>query len=194
LGLVVAIQLFTLPIYHGALFADRKVRILAHHPFTLKDYQAPFGIIDRTSENITLLGRTPQGKRSLIVIPQEQLKTVAFERIIPFNQFIDELDSAISVSSAVKSEPTSESHATYDETVTGEDLLKDRIQPEIVVKEMSNQTFIQQAIANLRITFEDISSLSESAVEAGELWMARIDAERRIENLKSARGTICPGR
>ena len=50
LGVIVAVQILMLPIYHGALFADRKVRVLAATPGTVQGIAGPLGIVDRTSD------------------------------------------------------------------------------------------------------------------------------------------------
>ena len=65
LALVFALQIIMLPIYHGVLFADRQVRVLAMAPDNLRGLRGPLGIVDRTADHATLLGLDAAGKRSL---------------------------------------------------------------------------------------------------------------------------------
>jgi hypothetical protein len=91
LGLVTALQLLLLPIYHGALLADRKVRVLAQKPRALQQLCKPIGIVDRTSEHVALLASDARGVRLVTVLPVDDLNGIAVERIVTIRKFLGEL-------------------------------------------------------------------------------------------------------
>jgi hypothetical protein len=168
LGALAAVQLFMLPIYHGVLFAERKVRILAAAPETVKEISPPLGIVDRTSQHFTLLGRNTKGKRVLVTVKRDDLNGIPTEDIVSLKKFLEnhlgEHDGAsvdlLAMDGGNRSNPA--------QAPAGEGAAA-TVPPEI------NKSFFQNLISYLHVTFEAIGSLSESAVEAGQLWAVALD-------------------
>ena len=91
LGLVVALQAFMLPIYHGALFADRRVRVLAGVPEGVRGLVMPLAIVDRTADQATLLGSDGSGLRGLTTVALEKLDGIPVRAVVPLADFLGQL-------------------------------------------------------------------------------------------------------
>ena len=91
LGLVVALQAFMLPIYHGALFADRRVRVLAGVPEGVRGLVMPLAIVDRTADQATLLGSDGGGLRGLTTVALEKLDGIPVRAVVPLADFLGQL-------------------------------------------------------------------------------------------------------
>jgi hypothetical protein len=91
LALVVALQAFMLPIYHGALLADRRVRVLAAIPETVRGLVEPVAIVDRTADQATLLGSDGDGQRGLATVALGKLDGIPVRAVVPLEDFLDQL-------------------------------------------------------------------------------------------------------
>jgi hypothetical protein len=85
---VAALQLFMLPVYHGALFADRRVRVLAEMPEAVRGLVTPIAVVDRTAAQATLFGRDGAGRPRLITVALSDLDGVPVEAVIPLEDFV----------------------------------------------------------------------------------------------------------
>lgn len=173
LGFVFSIQLFMLPIYHGALFADRKVRILAAIPDSVKGISAPLGIIDRTSEHITLLGNGVNGNRLLVSIKLDDLNGIPIEKIVNLKEFLGH-ELAASENSGITG--TSGPLSSHDKQESNESKQPDELTIAVSNVADFDETFFGPLVDYLQVTFEAIGSLSNTSVEAGQLWSVEINA------------------
>lgn len=73
LALVLALQLFHLPVLHGALRADRVVPVLQTVPDSASALEGTALIVDRNATVATLFGRTGPSEAALVTIPAEDL-------------------------------------------------------------------------------------------------------------------------
>lgn len=90
LGIVVAIQITLLPMLHGAFFADRKVRVLAAIPDAVKGLKEPLGIVDRSSDHVTLFGLDANDARILVTVKLDDLDGVAVKKIVSLKDFMEQ--------------------------------------------------------------------------------------------------------
>ena len=88
LAMMVALQAFMLPIYHGALFADRRVRVLSQLPAKIQGLVEPVAIVDRTAEQATLLGLDAAGRRGLATVPLAELDGIPVQAVVPLEDFL----------------------------------------------------------------------------------------------------------
>lgn len=158
LCIVVALLFFMLPIYHGALFADRKVRLLAGVPDVVKGIYEPVGIVDHTKEHYTLFGRDDKGEPCLTTIKQDDLYGIPIKRIISLKIFMDTLAKNRSAL-----ESTSNIHKDQEKRMTSDE-------SEV------HKSFFKTLIEELHMVFVSIASLGDGVVQAGQLWSVQIDA------------------
>ncbi len=170
LGIVVAIQQLMLPIYHGALFADRKVQVLAATPSSVQRISRPLGIVDRTSEHATLLGIDGQGQKQLATIKLEDLNGIPINKIVKLKDFLEK-DLAANQEQRVKETPilSDKKHSPGSTPISGDEIMS------------SNDTgaaknVLQTFLDYLQMTFEAIGSLGDSVVESGQLWSVELDS------------------
>jgi len=158
LGIVVAIQIFLLPIFYGSLYADRKVRVLAATPDSVKGLKEPLGIVDRTSDHVTLLGMDNNDERRLVTIKLEDLDGIPIKNIISLNKFVNnEIAHAEGKGGAVMPEKTGQADAKTKNKTEG------------------TKSFFKQLIDNLHVTFENIGSLGDNVVAYGQIWSVEFD-------------------
>ncbi len=173
LGAVVALQLLMLPIYHGVLFAERKVRLLAAGPDTVKTILPPLGIVDRTSNHYTLLGRGADGRRLLTTVKRDDLNGIPIEGIVTLKTFLDNHLGDHGDGSNSQGGKAILAQARQPAPNSGS-IEEKNAQPDTAAQPQSG--FFDSLVNQLQMTFETIGSLSESAVDAGELWSVAIDA------------------
>lgn len=159
LAIVVTMQLFLLPICYGALYADRKVRILAAIPGVVKDLKEPLGIVDRTSDHVTLLGLNKTNERRMVVVKLDELNGVPVKEIVSLKKFVqNELSHA--GEEGVVSMPKK----------TGQDVTTSDSKADV------DRGFFKQLVAYLHVTFENIGSLGGTVVANGQVWSVELDA------------------
>lgn len=158
LCVVVAIIFFMLPIYHGALYADRKVRLLARVPDAVKGVYEPLGIVDHTKEQYTLLGRGADGQPLLTTIKQEDLYGTPIRKVVSLTDFME----TIADNSAVRGSSSSIGTGGEKEMASNESEV--------------NENFLKILINQLHMMFSSIASLGDSVVEAGQPWAVKMDA------------------
>jgi hypothetical protein len=160
LGIVVALQIFLLPISHGALYADRKVRVLAATPDAVKGLKEPLGIVDRTSDHVTLLGLDKNNdERRLVTIKLDALNGIPIKNIVTLRKFVQN-DLIHAEGKGVESVPEKR-----DQKIITSNTKTD-----------INKGFFKQLIDYLHVTFENIGSLGESSVAYGQIWSVAFDA------------------
>jgi len=173
LGGIVSIQIVTLPIYHGALYAGRQVRVLAGSPTTVQGLSAPLGIVDRTSKHVTLLGRDAAGNRRLATIKLDDLNGIPIQKVVTLNEFLQN-DLAASAGPGAEGADGVQARLGRPEP--------DLSQPVNEVKSMApngpdvHKSFFTMLVEYLNLTFEAFGSLGDSAVDAGQLWSVEFDA------------------
>lgn len=158
LGIVVAIQLFLLPIFYGSLYADRKVRVLAATPNAVKGLKEPLGIVDRTSDYVTLLGLDKNDERRLVTIKLDELNGVPVKNIVSLKKFVqNELAYTEGKGWGLIPEKTSQENITSNNTAN------------------VDKAFFKQLIDYLHVTFENIGSLGDNVVAYGQIWSVEFD-------------------
>ena len=80
-----------LPIYHGMLFADRRVRVLAELPAGVRRLATPVAIVDRTADRATLLGRDGDGRRGLAMVALKDLDGLPVHAVMPLEDFLGQI-------------------------------------------------------------------------------------------------------
>lgn len=172
LCVVVAILLFMLPIYHGALFADRKVRLLARVPDAIKGVYEPLGIVDHTKEQYTLFGLDANGSPRLTTIKQEDLYGIPIRKVVSLKNFMEiiaESSKALESTSSIQTSGEKEMESNESD---------------------ANESFFKTLINELHMAFIAIASLGgDSVVQAGQLWSVKLDASGKSSELKQL-GTI----
>ncbi len=161
LYLVLALFVFILPIYHGALFADRKVRVLADVPKAVKNMVEPIGIVDHTKDHKTLFGNDSKGLPSLTIVKHDDLYGHSVQAVISLRQFVNRLATqriALASPSSVENNLERQMATTVSDGVKG-----------------AQKSFFKALIDQLHMAFESIGSLGNSVVQAGQLWSVRID-------------------
>ncbi|OPY76445.1 MAG: hypothetical protein A4E65_03184 [Syntrophorhabdus sp. PtaU1.Bin153] len=88
LAIIAAIQLILVPISYGALYADRKVRVLAAVPDGAKVLKEPLGIVDRGSGYATLYGLDANNERSLVTVKIDELNGIPIKNIVTLKKFV----------------------------------------------------------------------------------------------------------
>ncbi|MGA1795649.1 MAG: hypothetical protein ACMUIL_07300 [bacterium] len=162
LGIVVTIQIFLLPIFHGSLYADRKVRVLAATPEAVKDFKEPLGIVDRTSDHVTLLGVDKNDERRLVTIKIDDLNGIPVKNIVSLKKFIqNELAHA------------QEKGGRFVPEKTGQEDMTSKNEAYV------DKGFFKQLIDYLHVTFENIGSLGDSVVAHGQIWLVEFDTSGR---------------
>lgn len=171
--IVISLQIVMLPICHGALFADRKVRVLATIPDSVKDLSAPVGIVDRTSAHYTILGLDNDGNRQLATIKLDDLNGIPVNKIVSLSDFLRD-DLAASSSSQVGVTTDFEVKPKKRKPSANTEVIKTK--SEQANKSNVNKNFLVELADHLQLTFEAIGSLSESAVDNGQVWAVEFDA------------------
>jgi hypothetical protein len=159
LGIVVAMQLISLPICYGALYADRKVRVLAVIPSAVKDLKAPLGIVDRTNDHVTLLGLDKNNERSIVVVKLDDLNGVPVKEIVSLKMFFQNELSHAGEKGVVSMPKRTRQEATVSDGKT-----------------KAAKGFFQQLVDYLHMTFENIGSLGGNVVTEGQVWSVELDA------------------
>lgn len=167
LGIVVSIQIFMLPVFHGVLLADRNVRVLAGCPDSVKGIMAPMGIVDRTIKHVTILGRDAFGKNRLVTVKLDDLNGIPIRKIVHMHTFLKNDLNQVPRHHDVIFEVSGESHKVqqYEE---------ESMTPETT---SIKKNFFTTLIEYIQVTFESIGSLGDRAVEAGQLWSVDISPE-----------------
>ncbi len=178
LGIAIALQTCMLPIYHGALFADRKVRVLATMPDMLHGIKAPLGIVDRTSAHATLLGRDAAGHRTLATVKLDDLNGIAIERIVSIETFLADLTDLTKPQKTIDEE-----HRTVNRNNPQKDTNKPERPPDVQQADVE-RSFFTAVTDYLKMTFTAAGSLGESPVEAGQLWAVSLDSAGNASNLR----------
>lgn len=176
LGVVASIQIFMLPIYHGALFADRKVRVLAASPDAVQGLSAPLGIVDRTSKHFTLLGRDAAGNRRLTTIKLDDLNGIPIKKIVSLNKFMENDLVASADRGAEGADGVQARHGEPESDVSQQ---ANEVKTMVLNESDVNKSFFTMLIDYFNLTFEAFGSLGDSAVDAGQLWSVEIDASGR---------------
>jgi len=185
LSIIVFIQLCILPIYHGALFADHKVRVLASIPTILKDINAPIGIVDRTSSHVAILGRGSNNQYLLATIKLDDLNGIPVKKIINLNEFIknDLAENKYTLSGANND---TIQHKDSLESNMSVDINNDKRQQSEIKK-----GFFSSILNFLNMTFEAFGSLSDDSGEIGQIWLVELNTSgtvigsKRIGNLNN---------
>lgn len=159
LGIVVAIQIFLLPISYGALYADRKVRVLGAKPAVVQGLKEPLGIVDRTSEHVTLLGLDENDRRGLVTIKLDDINGVPVKKITSLKEFVE-----IELASGQRKGGSTLSEKPRTETTTSS------------TEADVNKGFFELLVDYLQVTFEAIGSLGDSVVDYGQIWSVELDA------------------
>jgi hypothetical protein len=175
LATIVAAQLCLVPIYHGALLADRKVWELAAVPKTVKRLETPLGIVNRTPERVTLFGLDDQGQRRLTTIKLDDLNGVPIRQVLPLHAFIESIrqhqgaaprsDKDTGNPVGTPSSPNVQSRGGFIMVSAG-------------TEQVAKKDFFDWLAEYLRITLEGVGALGES-VHSGELWVVDLDGSGR---------------
>ncbi len=170
LAAVVALQAFMLPIYHGALFADRRVRVLSEVPGVVQGLTPPVAIVDRTTEQATLLGRNGDGRRVLATVAMKDLDGIPVQAVMSLDDFVGRLAPRRRQISGVGGHGIRVADAGT--TVGGP-----------IVADDSSSGFAKGFYASLAgyfgMVLESIGSLGGGPGTAGELWAVDFDASGR---------------
>ena len=162
LAALVALQAFLLPVYHGALFADRRAWVLSDVPSSVQTLRLPLAIVDRTAGDATLLGADATGQRGLVTIPRADLAGIPLREIVPLSDFLLRLGGS-NVHGDARMPWLLGGAAladTPDHGRTGSSAWRD-------------------IVAYLGVVLDAIGSLGDDEAEAGELWLATLDASGR---------------
>lgn len=170
LTIIVAVQIVMLPIYHGALFADRWVRVLALSPESVKGLTGPLGIVDHTAEHVTLLGLDSGGNRQLATIKLGDLNGIPIKQVVPLRHFIREVLDG-NPKAAGSAHPESNPGIGVAES-SGQASGGEGMEPKSTKAEKG---FFSSLVEYLQITLEAIGSLGDSVVDSGELWAVDFD-------------------
>lgn len=174
LALVVALQIIMLPIYHGVLFADRRVRVLAATPDTVQGIKGPLGIVDRTSEHVTLLGLDDGGNRRLTTIELGDLNGIPTREVVTLQHFVGHV-----LGGNPKPPESTASTSNLKATVADSSGQAHGEQPMASGSAEVERGFFSSLVDYLGITFDAIAALGDSVVDSGELWVVDLDASGR---------------
>lgn len=169
LVLVLGMQLALPPIYHGALLADRNVRVLTGVPEAASALAAPLAVVDRTGEEATLLGANAGGERRLVNVKREALMGVPVGEVMGLHDFL----------SARLAGPAGVTGGT-----TGDPNTADGIR-NVGARTMAEGTdgappgLLDRMLRQLSITLDRLGSLGDSVVESGEAWIVALDESGR---------------
>lgn len=172
--MVVALQFVMLPIYHGALFADPRVRVLAASPDTVQGLTAPLGVVDRTAEHVTLLGLDATGKRQLATVELEDLNGIPVRQVVTLEHFVHHvLGGGAEPAGSVEpgSNPESRLAQSSGQVQGGQGMPTESTEVE--------KGFFSSLVEYLQITLDAIGALGDSVVHSGELWVVELDASGR---------------
>jgi hypothetical protein len=159
LGIVVTMQLISLPICYGALYADRKVRVLAAIPSAVKYLKEPLGIVDRSSDHVTLLGLDENDERRMVVVKLDDLNGIPVKEIVSLKKFMQNELSQVGEKGVVSMPKKAKKEAAVSD-----------------VKDKAAKGFFQQLVDYLHMTFENIGSLGGNVVADGQVWSVELDA------------------
>ena len=169
LAVVVALQAFMLPVYHGALFADRRVRVLSEVPGVVQGLTTPVAIVDRTAEQATLLGQSGVGRRGLATVALKDLDGIPVQAVMSLNDFVGRLGAGRREISGVGGQGVLVADAGT--TVGGQ----------IVADDSTGfaKGFYASLAGYFGMVLESIGSLGGGPGTAGELWAVDLDASGR---------------
>jgi hypothetical protein len=162
LAALLALQAFLLPVYHGALFADRRAWVLSDVPASVQTLRLPLAIVDRTAGEATLLGADAEGRRGLVTIPRADLAGIPLREIVPLRDFLQRLGGG-SVGGDTRMPWFPEGSALADTPAEAR----------------RGATGWRDIVAYLGVVLDAIGSLGDDEAEAGELWLATLDASGR---------------
>jgi hypothetical protein len=165
LGLLLAVQVLTLPIQHGALSADRGVRVLSRPPAAASDLLAPVAVVDRTGKQVTLYSLDGARAPRLTVLPTSALDGVGVTRVARLRDFVRELGRE-----ARREEPRP-APPTPDPVAPPVPVAATQLVP------VQSAELFALVGERLQITFDAIGSLGDSPVERGEIWRASFAGE-----------------
>ena len=87
IGLIVFIQLFLLPVYHGVLYADKKVWVVENIP-EFVDLVKPVGIVHQSSKTKTYYGRNSKNELQLVTVVADEVKSCSVSKVLSLKEFI----------------------------------------------------------------------------------------------------------
>lgn len=168
LAVIVALQVFMLPIYHGELFADRRVRVMSRVPASVRGLVAPVAVVDRTADQATLLGIDGAGVRSLTTIDSKDLNGIPVQKVVPIEDFLRAMaggskDASGDTAAAIRGVQMADSRGTTE--------------PLIMTKDTTGfeRGFFASLADYLGMVFESVGSLGDLQARAGELWTVELD-------------------
>ena len=172
-----------LPIYHGALFADRRVRVLSEVPGVVQGLTPPVAIVDRTAEQATLLGRNGDGRRVLATVAMKDLDGIPVQAVMSLDDFVGRLTPRRRQILGVGGHGIRVADAGT--TVGGP-----------IVADDSSSGFAKGFYASLAgyfgMVLESIGSLGGGPGTAGELWAVDLDASGRSSAPRRVGGLARP--
>lgn len=169
LALVVVLQAFMLPIYHGVLLADRRVRVLAGTPEGVRSMVEPVAIVDRTADQATLLGSDGGGQRGLATVAVGKLDGIPVRAVIPLEDFLQQLAAARPQPAGGDARARSVQVADASGAVGGVVAASDGADV--------SSGFYASLTGYFGIILESIGSLGgPTGTVAGELWTVDLDA------------------
>jgi hypothetical protein len=156
LSIVFFVQLCVLPAFHGALFADHRVRVLNEVPASLKSIHPPVCIVERNGDWASLFGKNEDNQSCLVNIKTGDLNGIPVKRIVNLLEFIEK-DLILNK----KSVPIIADTTKKSEKMVPKDKKQDPEQ--IKPKENSQKSFFASIVSFLNITFEAVGSLSDGS-------------------------------
>ncbi|TCL67175.1 hypothetical protein [Rhizobium sp. BK251] len=174
LAVVVALQAFLLPVYHGALFADRRVRVLSQLPPALSGLVMPVAIVDRTADQATLFGLDPSGRRGLATVEFKALDGIPILAVTSLRDFLDQVSDRRDAASGGWMQGVLVADASG--AVGGGDVADDRTK-------FANG-FYGALASYFDMVLDSIGSLGGGSTDGGELWTADLDPEGRPSELR----------
>jgi hypothetical protein len=165
---VVSLQAFMLPIYHGTLIADRRVRVLAELPAGMRGLVTPVAIVDRTADRATLLGRDGDGRRGLATVALKDLDGLPVHAVMPLEDFLGQIAAGDRESGMRASWVKVADAGTTTEGA-------------IVADEITGfaKGFYGALVGYFGMVLESIGSLGGGPSGPGELWAVELDPSGR---------------
>jgi hypothetical protein len=177
--LVTTMQVLLLPVLHGLFFADRVVRVLAVAPGGTPGIVAPVAIVDRSKDRVTLLACSSSGRRQLVTLETKALDGVGVVSIEPLRAFLARLpcQAAPVAMLMIAMQPTLASTGAAEPPASKS---AQRESDGSESGEGSTTSFWSALVGYLQVSFENISSLGESGVSAGEVRVVDLSRPDRL--------------
>lgn len=170
LSLVAAIQLFLVPIVHGALYADRIVRVLGAIPQAVVGLELPMGVVDRTNNHVTILGHNELHQPRLATLKIDDLNGIPMTHVVRLKEFME----------MVAAHPKEHRELSLSRNPV-------RTSKAIATPQEQEPGWFWNLLTHIQVTLERIGSLGDSVVEHGQIWIVPLDqtgapgASQRIE-------------